>query len=109
MPRRRAGIQRDIAAALGRFADRLPAIIIDTLREQPARLNQLDQLVQDIEQRLRQWHGQEEASRGLAEIRANRHGGSSDDGRRQGVQVRPRVRRFERWCRCAQLDESRRQ
>jgi transposase len=68
MPQGRAGIKRNIAGVLGRLADRLPAVVIDTLREQYARLNQLDEQVREIERRLRQWHGQEEASRRIAEI-----------------------------------------
>jgi len=68
MPQGRAGIERDIPAALGRLAQRLPAVVIDTLREQYARLGQLDQQVQSIERRLRQWHSEEPASRRIAEI-----------------------------------------
>jgi transposase len=68
MPQGRAGIKRDIPAALGRLADRLPTVVIDTLREQYARLGQLDEQVQEIERRLRQWHVQDEASRRIAEI-----------------------------------------
>jgi transposase len=68
MPQGRAGIKRDIPRALGRLADRLPSVVIDTLREQYARLGQLDEQVQEIEQRLRQWHTQDAASRRIAEI-----------------------------------------
>jgi transposase len=68
MPRGRAGIKRDIPGILGRLADRLPAVVIDTLREQNARLSQLDVQMSAIEQRLRQWHGQEQASQRIAEI-----------------------------------------
>src|SRR5260370_1203719 len=42
MPQGRAGIKRDIPGALGRLSDRLPAIVIDTLREQYARLSEID-------------------------------------------------------------------
>ena len=68
MPQGRAGIKRDIPGALGRVAERLPAVLIDTLREQYARLSQLDEQVLEIERRLRQWHSQDEASRRIAEI-----------------------------------------
>jgi len=68
MPQGRAGIKRDIPGILGRLDERLPAVVIDTLREQNLRLGQLDAQVREIEQRLRQWHGQEEASRRIAEI-----------------------------------------
>jgi transposase len=39
MPQGRAGIKKHIPAALQRIADRLPAVLIDTLREQYARLS----------------------------------------------------------------------
>jgi transposase len=68
MPQGRAGIRRDIPAALGRVAARLPAVVIDSLREQYARVGQLDEQVQEIERRLRQWHSQDDASRRIAEI-----------------------------------------
>lgn len=68
MPQGRAGIRREIPGALGRVAERLPAVVIETLREQYARLSQLDEQVQEIERRLRQWHGQDAASRRIAEI-----------------------------------------
>lgn len=68
MPQGRAGIRRDIPAALGRLAERLPAVVIDTLREQYARLDQLDEQVHEIERRLRQWLSQDAASRRIAEI-----------------------------------------
>ncbi len=68
MPQGRAGVRRDVPAALGRVAERLPAVVIDTLREQYARVGELDTQIQQIEQRLQHWHRQEEASRRLAEI-----------------------------------------
>lgn len=68
MPQGRAGMRRDVPAALGRVAERLPAVVIDTLREQYARIGQLDEQVQQIERRLQHWHSQDEASRRLAEI-----------------------------------------
>jgi transposase len=42
MPQGRAGIKRDIPGALGRLSHRLPAMLIDTLREQYARLGELE-------------------------------------------------------------------
>ena len=38
MPQGRAGIKKDIPGALQRISERLPAVLIDTLREQYARL-----------------------------------------------------------------------
>ena len=68
MPQGRAGIKKDIAAALQRIAERLPAVLIDTLREQYARLGELDQQILEIERRLRQWHHQDVDSQRIAEI-----------------------------------------
>lgn len=68
MPQGRAGIRRDVPAALGWLAERLPAVVIDTLREQYARIGELDEQVQQIEQRLQHWHRQDAASRRLTAV-----------------------------------------
>jgi transposase len=68
MPLGRAGIKRDIAGALGRLSDRLPAIVIETLREQYARLSALDEQIRQIERRLRQWQNQDSATQRIAAI-----------------------------------------
>src|ERR1700730_12146572 len=68
MPQGRAGIRRDIPSALGRLSDRLPAMVIDTLREQYARLGELDERIKRIEQRLRQWQRQDAAVQRIAAI-----------------------------------------
>jgi transposase len=68
LPQGRAGIRRDVPGALERVAERLPAMVIETLREQYARVGELDEQVQRIERRLQHWHRQDEASRRLAEI-----------------------------------------
>ena len=43
MPQGRAGMRRGMAEALGRVSERLPAIVVDTLREQWARVARLDE------------------------------------------------------------------
>ena len=43
MPQGRAGMRRGIADALARVSERLPAMVIDTLREQWERIGQLDE------------------------------------------------------------------
>jgi len=43
MPQGRAGIRRDVPEALARISQRLPAMVIDTLREQWARVARLDE------------------------------------------------------------------
>jgi transposase len=68
MPQGRAGIKKDIPGALQRIADRLPAVLMDTLREQYARLAEPDQQILEIERRLRQWHQQDVDSQRIAQI-----------------------------------------
>jgi len=68
MPQGRAGIKRDIPGVLGRLSDRLPAIVIETLREQYARLGELDEQIGQIERRLRQWQSQDSATMRIAAI-----------------------------------------
>ncbi len=43
MPQGKAGVKKGIAEALQRLSDRLPAMVIDTLREQWARIGKLDE------------------------------------------------------------------
>ena len=68
MPKGRAGISRGIAAALEQVAGRLPAMIVETLREQWARVVQLDQEIGEIERRIKLWHCSSRASQRVAEI-----------------------------------------
>ena len=68
MPQGRAGIKRDIPQALGRLADRLPSIVIESLREQYARLRDLDEQIGQIERRLRQWQREDSATQRIAAI-----------------------------------------
>lgn len=68
MPQGRVGITKGIVGALAKLVDRLPAVLLDTLREQWARVGQLDEQVAEIERRLRAWHKEDKASRRIAEI-----------------------------------------
>ena len=68
MPRGRAGMRRDMAAALERVSERLPAMVIETLREQWARVAELDAEIDTIERRIAVWHRQNVASRRVAAI-----------------------------------------
>jgi transposase len=68
MPQGRAGLQRDIPGALGRLAERLPAMLLETLREQYARVGQLDEQIRQIERRLRHWQRADLASQRIAGI-----------------------------------------
>ena len=56
MAQGKAGIRKGLAEALQRLADRLPAMVIDTLREQWERIGKLDEQVGEIERRLKVWH-----------------------------------------------------
>jgi transposase len=68
MPQGRAGVKRDIPGALGRLSDRLPAMVIETLREQYARLGEIDEQISQIERRLRLWQRENPASLRIAAI-----------------------------------------
>ena len=68
MPRGRAGMRRDIAGALERVSERLPMIVVETLRDQWARVAELDAEIGTIEQRLDVWHRQNAASRRISAI-----------------------------------------
>lgn len=64
----RAALNRAMPDVLARLNDRLPAILIDTLREQWDMLGKLDQQVAQIEQRLLAWMQQDKACKTISEI-----------------------------------------
>ena len=68
MPRGRAGMRRAMPGALARVSERLPAMVIDTLREQWARIGGLDEEIGEIERRIGVWHRGNADSRRIAEI-----------------------------------------
>ena len=68
MPKSRAGLNGAIASALERVAERLPAMVVETLREQWARVVQLDREVGEIERRIKLWHRTNADSQRIAEI-----------------------------------------
>jgi len=68
MPQGKTGIGKGVSKALPRLAERLPAVLIDTLREQFERIGELDAQVAEIERRLRQWHKDDPASQRIAAI-----------------------------------------
>ena len=68
MPQGRAGMRRGMAGALERVSERLPAMIVDTFREQWARVGQLDEEIGEIEHRIALWHRGNADSRRIAEI-----------------------------------------
>ena len=52
------------------MVDRLPAMVIDTLREQWARISKMDEEIATIEQRIKLWLKNNEACKRIAEIRS---------------------------------------
>ena len=68
LPQGRAGLRTGIVTALERLSERLPWMVIQTLREQWARVIRLDKKVGDIEWWLKLWHRNNVASRRIAEI-----------------------------------------
>ena len=68
MARGRAGLRRGMADALARLSERLPAAVIESLREQWARIAALDEEIGAIERRLLLWHRHNAASRRIAAI-----------------------------------------
>ena len=61
MSKGRTALDNAIPAVLARVADQLPALLIDTLREQWNGLQKLDQQVGKVERRLRQWMKEDKA------------------------------------------------
>lgn len=64
----RAALNRAMPDVLARLNDRLPAILIDTLREQWDMLGKIDQQIAQIERRLLAWMQQDKACKTIAEI-----------------------------------------
>jgi transposase len=68
MGKSRAALDKAIPGVLERIAGRLPAMLIESLREQWNDLQNLDRQIADIERRLRAWLKDDEACRKIAEI-----------------------------------------
>jgi len=68
MPVGRAALNRGMKEALERLAERLPAVLIETLREQWEMLARLDEQVVRIEQRLLAWMRQDRSCKTIAAI-----------------------------------------
>jgi transposase len=68
MGKGRAALDKAIPAALARVSDRLPTVLIDTLREQWNGLTKLDEQITVIERRLRQWMLEDKAVKAITEI-----------------------------------------
>ncbi|KVT56174.1 IS110 family transposase [Burkholderia ubonensis] len=68
MSKGRAKLDKEIPAVLGRIAERLPAALIETLREQWNGLARLDEQIAEIERRMRDWKKEERAVKAISEI-----------------------------------------
>lgn len=68
LSRGRAKLDAEIPAALGRLAERLPAALIDTLREQWNGLKRIDAQIAEIERRMRDWQKEDCAVKAISEI-----------------------------------------
>ncbi|KWB94359.1 IS110 family transposase, partial [Burkholderia ubonensis] len=68
MPKGRAALDREIPGVLGRVSERLPAVLIDTLREQWDGLAKVDAQIAEIERRIREWKKEDAAVKAIYEI-----------------------------------------
>ena len=68
MPQGKAGVRKGISEALARLQDRLPAMVIETLREQWARIGKMDEEIATVEQRIKRWLKQDDACRRIVRI-----------------------------------------
>jgi transposase len=68
MSKGRAKLDQDIPAVLERIAGRLPAALIDTLREQWNGLANLDAQIAEIERSMREWTKEDKAVKAISEI-----------------------------------------
>jgi transposase len=68
MGKGRSALDKAIPGVLARLSERLPAMLIDTLREQWNGLTKLDEQIVEIERRLQTWMKEDKAARAIAEI-----------------------------------------
>jgi transposase len=68
MSKGRAALDKEVSAAFARLAERLPAPLIDTLREQWNGLAKLDEQIAEIERRMREWKKEDKAVKAISEI-----------------------------------------
>lgn len=87
----RAALDKAVVGVLERLSGRLPAILIDTLREQWKGLDNLDLQICQIERRLHEWMKDDQSAKAIAVIPGvglpHRNSGSGNDGTRQSIQI----------------------
>lgn len=68
MSKGRAALDKEVPPVFERLAERLPAALIDTLREQWNGLARLDEQIAEIERRMREWKKEDKAVKAISEI-----------------------------------------
>ena len=68
MAKSRAALDKAIPTALEQLEARLPAMLIHSLREQWQNLSKIDEQVNDIERRLKEWKGSDASVKAISEI-----------------------------------------
>lgn len=68
MAQSRAALDKAMPGILERLANRLPNMLIDSLRQQWENLNQIDLQINDIEQRLKEWKKGDTSVKAIADI-----------------------------------------
>ncbi len=68
MGKGRSALGKAIPDALTRVEERLPKVLIDTLREQWTRIEKMDEEIATIERRLREWKKEDKAVKAIIEI-----------------------------------------
>ncbi|EMB9987520.1 IS110 family transposase [Pseudomonas aeruginosa] len=68
MPLGRDAVAKALPSVFARLVDRLPGVLIESLREQYTRIAQLDKEVSNIERRLQEWHRDDESCRRITAI-----------------------------------------
>ncbi|MFA8356935.1 IS110 family transposase [Burkholderia ubonensis] len=68
MGKGRAALDKAISEVFARVAERLPAALVDTLREQWNGLTTLDEQIAGIERRMREWVKEDRAVKAISEI-----------------------------------------
>jgi transposase len=64
----RTGLEKALPEILARLSDRLPAVLIDSLREQFAEVSRLDERIAAIEHRMREWKKEDAEVKAISEI-----------------------------------------
>jgi transposase len=64
----RAALNKSMAGVLSRLSERLPAVLVNSLREQWGRLGELDEQIADMERRLSAWMKEDKSCQKIAEI-----------------------------------------